>query len=95
MRECPGIYSRRSRQAEQPRIAGTGVAVWDVLRDSVHDDDAERLRPVFCRSPAPAYRRGTTRDTRKRSCARGAKAALASEVLERRCPGLVRVVRSG
>ena len=54
MRECPGIYFLSEPAGRTAKIAGTGLAVWELLRDFVHDDDAERLRHAFPQlSPPP------------------------------------------
>ena len=58
MRECPGIYFASEPAGRTAKIAGTGLAVWELLRDFVHDHDAQRLRQAFPRVSRPAHRRG-------------------------------------
>ncbi|HET9922958.1 MAG TPA: hypothetical protein VFS98_02450, partial [Methylomirabilota bacterium] len=47
MRECPGIYFASEPAGRTAKIAGTGLAVWEVLRDYVQDQDIERVRRAF------------------------------------------------
>jgi hypothetical protein len=39
MRECPGTYFASEPAGRTAKIAGTGLAVWEVLRDYVQDQD--------------------------------------------------------
>lgn len=98
MRECPGIYFALEPAGRTAKIVGTGLGVWEVLRDFVHDRDVERLQrafPQLSRSQLTAALMYYTRypDEVRREV--GANAALTSKVLEQRYPGLVRVVRAG
>jgi uncharacterized protein (DUF433 family) len=98
MRECPGIYFLSEPAGRTAKIAGTGLAVWELLRDFVHDDDAERLRhafPQLSRSQLTAAVMYYARYPEEIRREVEANAALTSEVLEQRYPGLVRVVRTG
>jgi uncharacterized protein (DUF433 family) len=47
MRERPGIYFAPEPAGRTAKIAGTGLAVWEVLRDYVQDRDIERVRRAF------------------------------------------------
>src|SRR4026207_848084 len=47
MRECPGICFPSEPAGRTAKIAGTGLAVWEVLRDHVQDQDLERVRRAF------------------------------------------------
>lgn len=98
MRECPGIDFATEASRRTAKIAGTGLAVWEVLRDFVGDQDAERLRAAFhwlTRAQITAalmyYHRHPDEVRREVE----ANAALTAEELERRYPGLVRIVNAG
>jgi len=63
MRECPGIYFADEPAGREAKIAGTGLGIWEVIRDYVAAGKEEgALRASFpwlsaCRDrplPAPA-----------------------------------------
>jgi uncharacterized protein (DUF433 family) len=98
MRECPGIYFGSEPSGRTAKIAGSGLAVWEVLRDFARDNNVERLREAFPQlSNAQAtaalmyYTRYLDDVTREIE----ANAALTPEALDRRYPGLVRVLSAG
>jgi len=98
MRECPGIYFATEPSGRTAKISGTGLGIWEMLRDFVRDEDLDRLRRAFPHlSPAQItaaliyYKRHPDEIRREVE----ANTALTAEVLERRYPGLVRVVASG
>src|SRR5215813_7644331 len=39
MRDCPGIYFAAEPAGRTAKISGTGLGVWEVLRDFVRDED--------------------------------------------------------
>lgn len=98
MRECPGIYFAPEPSGRTAKIAGTGLGVWEVLRDFVHDDDLERVRRAFPQlssaqiTAALIYYRRFPDEVRRQV---DANAAVTAEVLQERYPGLVRVVTAG
>jgi len=98
MRECPGIYFASEPAGRTAKIAGTGLAVWEALRDYVQDQDIERVRRAFGQlsqaqiTAAVMYCSRYPEEIRREV---EANAALAPEVLEQRYPGLVRVVPQG
>src|SRR2546427_12205253 len=47
MRQCPGIYFADEPTGRTAKIGGTGLAVWEVLRDFSQDKDAKRLAAMF------------------------------------------------
>src|SRR6266540_574365 len=47
MRECPGIYFATEPSGRTAKIAGTGLGVWEVLRDFVQDEDIDHVRRAF------------------------------------------------
>jgi uncharacterized protein (DUF433 family) len=95
MRECPGIYFATEPAGRTAKIAGTGLGVWEVLRDFVRDEDAERLRRAFPQlssaqiMAALIYYNRCPDEVRRHV---EANAALTAELLAQRYPGLVRVV---
>ena len=98
MRECPGIYFATEPSGRTAKVSGTGLGVWEVLRDFVRDEELDRVRRAFPQlSPAQItaaliyYKR--YHDEIQREVA--ANAALTAEVLELHFPGLVRIVAAG
>jgi uncharacterized protein (DUF433 family) len=95
MRECPGIYFATEPSGRTAKIAGTGLGVWEVLRDFVQDEDIDRVRRAFTQlssaqvTAALIYYKRYRDDIRREV---DANAALTAEVLEQRYPGLVRIV---
>lgn len=92
MRRCPGIYFADEASGRTAKIAGTGLAVWEVLADFVKHEDQKALRKAFGHlSPAQLsaalmyYRRYP--DEIRREVAEND--ALTPEVLERLYPGLI------
>lgn len=98
MRECPGIYFATEPAGRTAKVAGTGLAVWEVLRDFVDDEDAERFNAAFPRlsqaqrTAAVMYYRRYPDEVRREI---EANRALTPEALEARYPGLVRVIERG
>jgi uncharacterized protein (DUF433 family) len=95
MRECPGVYFATEPSGRTAKVSGTGLGVWEVLRDFVRDEDLDRVRRAFPQlSPAQItaaliyYKRYPAEVRREVD----ANAALTAEVLEQRYPGLVRVL---
>jgi uncharacterized protein (DUF433 family) len=95
MRECPGIYFATEPSGRTAKIAGTGLGVWEVLRDFVQDEDVDRVRRAFPQlssaqiNAALIYYRRYRDDVIRQV---DANAAVTAEALEQRYPGLVRVV---
>src|SRR6266478_3683334 len=95
MRECPGIYFATEPTGRTAKIAGTGLAVWEVLRDFVHDQNVERLRQAYAQlsdAQVTAALMYYTRYPEKVTREVEMNAALTPDALERRYPGLVRIV---
>jgi len=98
MRDCPGIYFATEPAGRTVKISGTGLGIWEVLRDFVLDEDRERLRRAFPQlsstqiTAALIYFNRYPEEIRRQV---EANAALTAEALERRYPGLVRVVTAG
>ncbi len=95
MRQCPGIYFADEPSGRTAKLGGTGLAVWEVLRDLPRDADPQRVRDMFPQlsqaqvTAAFMYRRRFPEEI-QREIARNA--ALTPEAIEQRYPGLVRFV---
>ena len=98
MRECPGIYFASEPAGRTAKIAGTGLAVWEVLRDYLQDKDLARVRRAFGQlsqaqiTAAVMYGSRYPEEIRREV---EANAALTPEALALRHPGLVRVLPPG
>lgn len=96
MRHCPGIYFADEASGRTAKIGGTGLAVWEVLRDFSSDQDADRIRRVFPQLSQAQVTAALMYYTRYREEVQAkidANAALTPETLERQHPGLVRFTR--
>ena len=95
MRRCPGIYFADEPSGRTAKIGGTGLAVWEVLRDLLRSADPKRIREVFPQlsqaqvTAALMYERRYSEEI-QREIARNA--GLTPEAIEQRYPGLVRFV---
>jgi len=95
MRRCPGIYFADEPSGRTAKIGGTGLAVWEVLRDLLRDADPKRIREIFPQlsqaqvTAALMYERRYSEEI-QREIARNAE--LTPEAIEQRYPGLVRFV---
>ena len=95
MRQCPGIYFADEPSGRTPKIGGTGLAVWEVLRDLPGDADLKLVRDTYPQlsqaqlSAALMYYTRYPEDIQREI---DANAALTPEVIEKRYPGLVRFV---
>ena len=47
MRQCPGIYFADEPSGRTAKIGGTGLGVWEVVRDFGKDQDVDRIRRAF------------------------------------------------
>src|SRR5204862_3441678 len=95
-RQCPGIYFADEASGRTAKIGGTGLAVWEVLRDFSRDRDSDRIRKTFPQlSPAQvtAALMYYTRYREEVQSKIDANAALTPETIERQYPGLVRFAR--
>ena len=98
MRDCPGIYFATEPSGRTAKIGGTGLGVWEVLLDFVKNDDAERLRTAFHWLSQAQLTAALMYHARYREEIRSqvaANDALTPEEIEKRYPGLVRVVETG
>ncbi len=96
MRQCPGIYFAEEPSGRTAKVAGTGLGVWEVLRDRAEDGDAERVREAFPQlSPAQitAALMYYARYGDEVRAEIAENAALTPDALEEQHPGLVRFTR--
>ena len=95
MRQCPGIYFADEPSGRTAKIGGTGLAVWEVLRDSPKGDDPKRVRRAFphlSKAPITAalmYSRRYSEDVQRQI---DANTELTPELIEKQYPGLVRFI---
>jgi uncharacterized protein (DUF433 family) len=96
MRQCPGIYFADEASGRIAKIGGTGLSVWEVLRDFSRDDDSDRIRRVFPQLSQAQVTAALMYYSRYRDEVQlkiDANAALTPEALARQYPGLVRFSR--
>jgi uncharacterized protein (DUF433 family) len=96
MRQCPGIYFADEPSGRTAKIGGTGLGVWEVLRDYSADQDADRLRKAFhwlsqAQITAALMYYARYRDEVQAEI--DANATLTPEAIEKQYPGLVRFAR--
>jgi uncharacterized protein (DUF433 family) len=98
MRRCPGIYFADEPSGRTAKIGGTGLAVWEVLRDLPPDGDPARVREAFPQlsqaqlTAALMYFRRYPGEIQREIAA---NAALIPDAIEERYPGLVRFITTG
>src|SRR6267142_6828796 len=93
MRKCPGIYFADEPSGRTAKIGGTGLAVWEVLRDFSKDQNSRRIRKAFPQLSQAQVTAALMYNSRYRDEVQAkidANAALTPENIERRFPGLVR-----
>ena len=96
MRQCPGIYFADEPSGRTAKVGGTGLGVWEVVRDFNRDQDADRLRRAFpglsqAQITAALMYHARYRDEIQAKI--DVNAALTPEAIEREYPGLVRFAR--
>jgi len=96
MRQCPGIYFANEPSGRTAKIGGTGLGVWEVMRDFGKDQDIDRLRKAFSQLSQAQVTAALMYYTRYRDEVQAeidANAALTPEAIEKQYPGLVRFAR--
>src|SRR5437016_13161505 len=96
MRQCPGIYFADEPSGRTAKIGGTGLGVWEVVRDFSRDQNSGRSRKAFPQlsqaqvTAAPMYysRYGDAVQAKIHT-----NAAMTPESIERQYPGLVQFTR--
>ena len=96
MRQCPGIYFADEASGRTAKIGGTGLGVWEVLRDFSKDQDSQRIRRSFPQLSQAQVTAALMYYTRYREDVQSkidANASLTPEKIEGQYPGLVRFTR--
>lgn len=96
MRQCPGIYFAVEPSGRTAKIGGTGLAVWEALRDFSRDQDPSRIRKAFPQLSQAQVTAALMYYARYREEVQAkidANAALTPETIEKQYPGLVRFTR--
>ncbi len=96
MRHCPGIYFADEPSGRTAKIGGTGLGVWEVVRDFSMDQDAGRIRKTFPQLSQAQVTAALMYYARYRDDVQAkinANAAMTPETIERQYPGLVRLTR--
>ena len=96
MRLCPGIYFADEPTGRTAKIGGTGLGVWEIVRDFGTDQDADRIRKAFpqlSRAQITAALMYYARYRDEVQAKIDANAALTPEVIEKQYPGPVHFPR--
>ena len=96
MRQSPGIYFASEPSGRTAKIGGTGLGVWEVMRDFGKEQDIDRLRKAFPQLSQAQVTAALMYYTRYRDEVQAeidANAALTPEAIEKQYPGLVRFAR--
>ena len=96
MRQCPGIYFGDEPSGRTAKAGGTGLGVWEVLRDFSKNGDAARLRKAFPQLSQAQITAALMYYARYRDEVQAqidANAALTPKAVEQQYPGLVRFTR--
>ena len=93
MRQCPGIYFADEPGGRTAKIGGTGLGVWEVVRDVTKNGTPDRIRKVFPQLSQAQVTAALMYYTRYRDDVQAqieSNIALTPETIERQYPGLVR-----
>src|SRR6059058_2961540 len=96
MRQCPGIYFADEASGRTAKIGGTGLGVWEVVRDFSRDQNAGRIRKAFPQLSQAQVTAALMYYSRYRDEVQAkidANAALTPERIDRQYPGLVHFTR--
>jgi len=96
MRQCPGIYFADDPSGRTAKISGTGLGVWEVMRDFSRDQDTLRILKIFPQLTQTQVTAALMYYKRFRDEVQAkidANAALTPETIEEQYPGLVRFSR--
>jgi uncharacterized protein (DUF433 family) len=96
MRRCPGIYFADEASGRTAKIGGTGLGVWEVVRDFSRGQDTGAIRKAFPQLSQAQVTAALMYYARYRDDVQAridANAALTPEAIERQYPGLVRFTR--
>lgn len=93
LRQCPGIYFADEPSGRTPKIGGTGLSVWEVVRDAPAHEPSDQVRQAFPQLSQAQVTAALMYYARYRDDVQAqidANAALTPETIERQYPGLVR-----
>lgn len=96
MRQCPGIYFADEPGGRTAKVGGTGLGVWEVVRDFGRDEDPDRIRRAFPQLSQAQVTAALMYYARYRDEVQAkidANAALTPERIDEQYPGLVRFTR--
>ena len=96
IRRCPGIYFADEPSGRTAKVGGTGLAVWEVLRDFTRDQNTDRIRKAFPQLSPAQVTAALMYHARYRDEVQAeidANAALTPEAIAKQYPGLVRFTR--
>jgi uncharacterized protein (DUF433 family) len=96
MRQCPGIYFADEPSGRTAKIGGTGLGVWEVVRDFSRDQNSAKIRKAFPQLSQAQVTAALMYYSRYRDDVQAkidANAALTRESIERQYPGLVHFAR--
>ena len=96
MRQCPGIYFADEPSGRTAKIGGTGLGVWEVVRDFATDQNAARIRTAFPQLSQAQVTAALMYYSRFRDEVQAkidANAALTPETIDGRYPGLIQFTR--
>jgi uncharacterized protein (DUF433 family) len=96
LQECPGIYFADEPSGRTAKIMGTGLGVWEVVRDDLAvEQQDDRLREIFpfLTTVQIAAARNYALRFRDEIDQRIAAASVSPEEVRARYPGLVSIVR--
>lgn len=96
MRQCPGVYFADEPSGRTAKIGGTGLGVWEVVRDFSRDQDADRIRIAFPQLSQAQVTAALMYYARYRDEVQAkidVNAALTPAMIEKQYPGLVRFTR--
>jgi uncharacterized protein (DUF433 family) len=94
MRQCPGVYFADEPSGRTAKIGGTGLGVWEVVRDFSQDPDRVRKAfPQLSQTQVTAALMYYARYRDEIQTQIDANAALTPEAVEQQYPGLVRFTR--
>jgi uncharacterized protein (DUF433 family) len=96
MRQCPGIYFADEPGGRTAKVGGTGLGVWEVVRDFSRDQRADRIRKAFPQLSQAQITAALMYHARFRDEVQAkidANVALTPEAIDTQYPGLVRFTR--
>jgi len=96
MRHCPGIYFADDPSGRTAKIGGTGLGVWEVVRDFNRDQDTDRIRKAFPQLSRVQITAALMYQARYREEIQAKiqeNAALTPEAIENQYPGLAHFTR--